>query len=167
MTPLLFILVATAVIILLVYWVLSTVRDDYQPFDRSSSYFETASELGPYDYSKPAEPVIPLDRNEVKLSRPTDLHLVACWNVSLNKWQEKIAEINQRVTEENITLRVFQTSAGVKSFDIPVKSLRGRHEFFCRPGTSYYVVLGILQVDFIPLIFSNTVIVPPRPEPAN
>jgi hypothetical protein len=101
----------------------------------------------------------------VRLSKVTELHLVAKWNISEEKWQEKLSEISLQFTEENITLRVYQTSAGVKCFDIPARTLKGSHSFFCRPDTAYYAVLGILSGKFIPLIFSNTVIVPPREEP--
>ncbi|MEN6462628.1 MAG: hypothetical protein ABFC94_14830 [Syntrophomonas sp.] len=166
MTPLMFIIIASAVILLLVYWVLSTLHNEDTPDNSRITYFETAPELGTFGYTLSDNSNISIENNEVRLSKLNEMQLVAQWNISQEKWQEKLSEISHPFTEENLTLRVCQTSAGVKSFDIPVKSLQGSHDFFCRPDTAYYVVLGILQTTFIPLIFSNTVIVPPREDSA-
>lgn len=159
MTPLLFIIIASTVLLLLVYWVLSTLRNDDAPDNSRKFKFETAPELS-FDYSISNHSDIPPDNNELKLSKINESQLVAQWNISEEKWQEKLSAIGYPFTAENITLRVYPTSAGMKSFDIPVKSLQGSHDFFCQPDTAYYVVLGILQTTFVPLIFSNTVIVP-------
>jgi hypothetical protein len=164
MTPLMFIIITSVVLLLLVYWVLSTLYKEDEVTDNRKYFFETAPELGTFDYNVPYNINAVSLTNEVKLFKINELQLLAQWDISENKWKEELSKINQPFTLDNIILRVSQTSAGVKSFDIPIKSLQGSHDFFSRPDTAYYIVLGIMQDSFIPVIFSNTIIVPPREE---
>lgn len=163
MTPLIFILIVSLILALLVYWVISTLNYENKLNEHHNLRYETASELS---YGFAVRNGLSPRENELKLIRLDEMQLLAGWNISQEKWEEKAKAVDHGVHESNITLRVYYTSNSVKSFDIPVKSLRGSHELFYRSGTSYYVALGILNGSaFIPVIFSNTIMIPPKTKP--
>jgi hypothetical protein len=157
MVPLVFILIVSLVLILLVYWVISTMKfDDDQDTEAGSFFFETAPELYTYGYLPDIQPYIPYQTNQIRLCRGNSSHLLTYWMVEEDKKAEfmKDSSINGE-----LGLRIYQTSAGVKYDDVAIRNLKGSYHFSSKPDTAYYTVLGIKDHDtFIPWIYSNTIL---------
>lgn len=153
MIPLIFIVVVSLVLMLLVYWVLSTIKSDNPDKDVGSFYFETAPELYTYGYLPDILPYIPYESNQLKLCRGSASYLLAFWMVA--EGEEPAAG------QRDLSLRIYQTSAGVVFTDIPVSNLKGSHYFKVEPGRAYYAVLGDNHNgSFDPWLYSNTLLIP-------
>lgn len=156
MVPLVFILIVSLVLILLVYWVLSTMRlDDAEGSKTGSLFFETAPELYAYGYMPDIIPHIPFEPNRLHLCRGNSTHLLSYWMVE----DDKKEEFSKAGSDGELVLRIYQTSAGVVYDEIPVDSLKGSHYFELKPETAYYTVLGLKNKDaFSPWLYSNTML---------
>lgn len=154
MTPFLFILIVTSLLILLVYWVLSTVRETENIRTKIPRFnYELAAELSTYGESE-----LYLPQDSIKFTGYKNNTWFAYWNLS----QEKFAQIAQQhdtiPDPERIVLRLYEISEWQRYFDIGVKSISGRCRFELQAGVSYYVVLGMnVKKHFIPILTSPTI----------
>lgn len=157
MVPLLFIILVTAVLLLLVYWILSSPAKRRHPeaAPQRKYDFETAQELFKY-----VEPVKELAKeNELKLSSHSK-YILASWNIKASTWQEILSEFGADLKYEDLLIRLHDSRLESNDFGLPVSDLSGTCHFQSVPGTSYYAVIGIKQEkDFIPLFLSNTITV--------
>ncbi|MEN6325162.1 MAG: hypothetical protein ABFD18_02980 [Syntrophomonas sp.] len=155
MVPLLFIILVTAVLLLMVYWILSSPAKRRHPeaTPQRKYDFETAQELFKY-----VEPVIEMAKeNELKLSSHSK-YILASWNIKLSTWQEILNEFGADLEYEDLLIRLHDSRLQSSNFELPVSDLNGTCHFQAIPGTAYYAVIGIKQgKDFIPLFLSNTI----------
>lgn len=156
MTPLLFITLVTAVLLILLYWILSTL--DFQEKGRKkgrrpSYHFETAQELFKY-----VEPDYELVENSIKLTKTSPNYVIVCWNLSQEKWNESRSVQTNKPDVEDIILRLLETSKQFKILDIPVNSLLGKYEFKLENNTTWYASLGFVNNEsFNPILTSNKI----------
>ena len=162
MTPLLFISIAVIVLSLLVYWVLSTIKDSQKPNLRNpnddSRYaydFEFAPELSVYPESK-----IQLDPNTIILSGQDASHLAVYWNLEQEKLKKTAQETGLHLDASyNLVLRLYESSDLLGYHDFPITNLKGRCRLQVHPSSAYYINLGILDnYHFISVLTSNTVL---------
>ncbi len=154
MTPLFFIITVTTVLILLIYWVLSTVKETENIRTKIPIFnYELASELYTYGESE-----LYLPHNSIKFIGNDSKSLFAYWNLSKEKFLEVAEQNNTAPDPERIMLRLYEISEWQRYSDIQVKSISGRCRFELQAGVSYYVVLGIsLKNQFIPILTSQTI----------
>lgn len=159
MIPLVFILIISAILILLVFWVLSTIKDDETGLRQTDSfYFEAGPELYPQGYMPYIAPVIPFEPNRLKLSRSIAAHLLSFWWVDEDK-QFPLADEN---IEKVLFLRIFQSNPGLAFYDVAVTGFKNSHLFAVTAGSVYYTVLGYKRADaFIPILYSNAIMIFP------
>lgn len=155
MTPLLFIILVTLVLLLMVYWILSVpTKRRYPENTPPKKYnFETAQEL--FKYVEPVREMA--EDNELKLSAHSK-YILASWNIKLSTWQEILNEFGADLEYEDLLIRLHDSRLHSNDFELPVSDLSGTCHFQSIPGTAYYAVIGIKQSDdFIPLFLSNTI----------
>lgn len=162
MTPLLFISIAVIVLSLLVYWVLSTIKDPQSPNsgnpDNDFRYaydFEIAPELSVYPENK-----LHLDPNTIKLSGQDAAHLTVYWNLEQEMLEKTAQETDLHLDASyNLVLRLYESSDLLGYHDFHITRMVGCCRLQVHPSSAYYVSLGILDNQrFIPVITSNTVI---------
>ncbi len=155
MVPLLFIILVTGVLLLMVYWILSSPAKRPHPENTPQRKydFETAQELFKY-----VEPVREMTReNELKLSAHSK-YILASWNIKPSTWQEILDEFGVDLKYEDLLIRLHDSRLQSSDFELPVSDLSGTCHFQSIAGTAYYAVIGIKQGDdFIPLFLSNTI----------
>lgn len=155
MTPLLFIILVTLVLLLMIYWILSVpAKRRYPETTPPKKYdFETAQEL--FKYVEPAGEMA--EENELKLSAQSK-YILASWNIKPSAWQEILNEFGSDLEYEDLLIRLHDSRLYSNDFELPVSDLSGTCHFQSIPGTAYYAVIGIKQNDdFIPLLLSNTI----------
>ncbi|HBQ87175.1 MAG TPA: hypothetical protein DER33_09175 [Syntrophomonas sp.] len=157
MVPLVFILIVSLILILLVYWVLSTMRlDETKDEDAGTFFFESAPELFTYGYMPAVLPYIPFEPDRLKLIRGNANHLIAYWMVGAGQQAEFTKNGSM---DGKLVLRIYQTSFGIIFDDVWVDTLKGSHYFESKPETAYYAVLGVKKDDtFFPWLYSNTLL---------
>ncbi|CFX85037.1 Uncharacterized [Syntrophomonas zehnderi OL-4] len=154
MTPVLFILIVSSLLIILLYWVLSTIRETENIRTKIPRFnYELAAELSSYGESE-----LYLPQDSIKFIGHKNNTWFAYWNLS----QEKLARTAQQhdtiPDPERIVLRLYEISEWQRYFDIEVKSISGRCRFELQAGVSYYVVLGMnVKKQFIPMLTSQTI----------
>ncbi|MDD3267932.1 MAG: hypothetical protein PHX14_01305 [Syntrophomonadaceae bacterium] len=162
MIPLVFILLVTAVLILMVYWILSNPKKpDHPETTPQRKYdFETAGELFKY-----VEPVRAMpEENELKLSAHSK-YILASWNIKPSTWQEILDEFGAALDYEDLLIRLHDSRLQPNSYELPISDLSGTCHFQSIPGTAYYAVIGVKQADdFIPLFLSNTINTAAKPK---
>lgn len=154
MTPLFFIILVAAVLSLLVYWVLSTIKESEDIQTKIPRFnFEVAPELATYGESELYVP-----QNSIKFIGNDAKSLFAYWNLDQEQFTKIAAENQIKPEPERVVLRLYEVSEWLRYSDIHVKSISGRCRFELQPGVAYYVVLGInSKSKFIPLLTSNTI----------
>lgn len=162
MVPLVFILIVSLILILLVYWVLSTMRldetDQTKDKDAGTFFFESAPDLFTYGYMPAVRPYIPFEPNRLKLIRGNANHLIAYWMIETDQQAEFTKSVSM---DGKLALRIYQTSFGIIYEEIPIDTLKGSHYFESKPETAYYAVLGVKKDDsFFPWLYSNTLLTP-------
>lgn len=157
MVPLVFILVVSLVLLLLVYWVLSTLKwDEIKESDAGSFFFETAPEFYTWGYLPDIDPYLPYKPNEIRLCRGNSSHLLTYWLVEEDKKAEFMAANN---IKGELILRIYQTSGGIVFEEISVSSLKDSYSFEVKPEKAYYTVLGFKNENsFHPWLYSNTLL---------
>lgn len=164
MVPILFIVIVTAVLSLLIYWVLkSTGTPEPKTVPAKIRFhYELASELSVYGES---ELYVPQDT--VKFSGQEANNMLAYWNLSRDKFEKSARHNKVKPDPESIVLRLYEVNEWRNYFDIKVKSLAGRCRFELQPGNYYYLELGLgTRSQFIPILTSNTVKLS-RPSPTS
>lgn len=154
MTSLLFIIIVTSVLILLVFWVLSTIKETETIRTKIPRFnYELAAEL--YTYGE-SELYLPLD--SIKFTGHNNKTWFAYWNLSKGKFAEAAQQNDTTPDPEKLVLRLYEISEWQRYSDIEVKSISGRCRFELQAGVSYYVVLGMnVKKQFIPILTSQTI----------
>lgn len=154
MTPLFFIILTAAILSLMVYWVLTTMKGDEALQTKIPRFnYEVAPELASYGESELYVP-----QNSIKFIGNDARSLFAYWNLSQAQFETMAEESEVKADPERIVLRLYEVTEWLRYSDIHVKSLSGRCRFELQPGTAYYVVLGLTARNkFIPLLTSNTI----------
>lgn len=154
MTPLLFIIIVAAVLSLLIYWVLNTIKDNNirktvtRRFD-----FEIAPELAIQDTNE-----FYLAQNTIKIQRNEGEFGLVFWNLSRDQWEKFCAEQGLKPDMRRIVLRVNEAGERANYSDMWVRTIAGQCRFRLQPQTACYVILGIkYQKRFIPIFTSNTI----------
>lgn len=157
MTSLLFIIVVTSVLILLIYWVLSTIKETDKIQTKIPRFkYEIAQELAVYGESELYVP-----ENTVKFTGQDAKSLFAYWNMTREKFNQVAEEYQIDPDPERIVLRLYEVSDWLRYYDIKVKSMAGRCRFELQAGVAYYVVLGVRKgKEFIPILASPTICKP-------
>ena len=145
-----------------VYWLLSAVRRPVDTYHwrtlRELSYgfdFETAPEIMAY----PTE-MIDKDKieNNIQLIRVQDSWL-ACWNMQEELLGVKKEEAKIKDGDNEIVLRIYESSDFLRYYDIRIERLRGCCKLYLQPYKAYYVSLGFKKrKKYHPVLVSNTVI---------
>lgn len=154
MTPLIFIIVVATILTLLIYWVLTTVKDSKPTMLRPDHFkYEFAREL-----TMEGETELFLPDNTIKLSGDHASYIFAYWNLSKEKWEETAGEYGMSPNMERLCLRLYECSDWLKYYDIKAKAIAGKRRLELQPGIAYYVSLGFKDKErFIPILTSNTV----------
>lgn len=148
MTPLLFISIVTLIILLMVFWVLSSIKDFSIRGDQKKLFdFESGQRL--IDY------VEPQSEDHIFLIIKDSMHMRAYWILSEEKWQESTARNTSKI---ELILRINKSKPIAKTYDHTIKDLSGEFDFIISPQSTYYASLGTNdEGHFIPIIFSNTI----------
>lgn len=153
MTSGMFIVIVVAVLIMLIYWILTYRTETTQtkiPPDRYQ--FESASEL----VVSPQEEFY-LAPDTIKLKLSGDF-AIGYWNLSQAKWQEVCAQNCLKPDLHSIVLRLTEAGEHVHYADMWVNTTGGQYKFKLQPLHSYYLTLGIYHYrHFIPVLTSNTI----------
>lgn len=154
MTPLFFILIVAAVLTLLIYWVLNTIKDEGKRKTKLHHLdFESAQEL-----SVNAASEFYLAQNAIKIQPSNGEYGLAYWNLSRAKWEDINAEYGMTPDMKHIVLRVNEAGELVHYSDMWVRTIVGQCKFPLQPHTAYYVTLGVKhRKHFIPILTSNTI----------
>ena len=153
MSPLLYIILLTAVLLLMLYWVLSSLSPGQEGRvrvpDREFA-FESAQEL--FKYLEEGEFYLPDD--SVKLMPAESGHLRAYWHLKQEKWQEILKQVDKKSGEEGLVLRLHQ---GEDSYqEVPVNKPAGSYDWDVPGESPCYVSLGIKSKDnYTPLLISS------------
>ncbi|MDD2586418.1 MAG: hypothetical protein PHT79_04980 [Syntrophomonadaceae bacterium] len=149
MTPLLFISLTTAVLVLLLYWILSTLDLQERPKrkDPKSYHFETAQELFKY-----LEPDTDLPFDSIKIAQNRSGYRIVTWNLSQEKWEERISERAIEPDERFIILRLEKKGRMKRIYDIPVGKLNGSYEFKANNNESWTASLGFKDDTYEPIL---------------
>lgn len=149
MTPLLFISLTTVVLVLLLYWILSTLdwQEKPKPRDPKAYHFETAQELFKY-----MEPDTELASDSIKMAQNRSGYRIITWNMSPEKWEESISERGMQPDERFIILRLEKRGKMERVYDIPVGSLSGSYEFKANNNESWSASLGFKDDTYEPIL---------------
>jgi len=154
MTPLIFIVIVTAVLCALVYWVLNTIKHDNKIKSAVHNFnYESASELAINSTDK-----FYLAENSIKIQRSEGEYALVFWNLSRSRWESICAEQSISPDMKRIVLRVNEAGESFNYSDMWVRTIAGQCRFHLRPETAYYVILGIkYRKRLIPIFTSNTI----------
>jgi hypothetical protein len=147
MTPLLFIIILTGILVILVYWVLST-PNYWKQIIGKRGYFETAQKLH-INIKPDAEPgdILQLTKND---------RIIIKWNLENEAWNQQIKRYLKDISSRDILIRVYDPD--LNFFEIPADAVSGTYSFDGNPDTTYYAVIGIKSNNnFLPLFLANVV----------
>ena len=153
MSPLLYIILLTVVLLLMLYWVLSSLsprREQRVRVPDREFAFESAQEL--FKYLETGEFYLP--GNSIKLIPAESGHLRAYWHLKQEKWQEILKQVGKKSGEEGLVLRLHQ---GEDSFqEVPVKKPAGSYDWEVTGDSPCSISLGIKSRDnYTPLLTSG------------
>ena len=154
MTPLIFIIIVATILTLLVFWVLSTVKDSKPTRLRPDHFkYEFAREL-----TMEGETELFLAQNTIKISGEHASYIWVYWNLSREKWEEVAAEHGLKPSMDRLRLRLYEANEWLNYYDIQVKSIAGKRRLELQPEVAYYITLGFKNKDtYIPILSSDTV----------
>lgn len=151
MTPIIFIISVSLVLMLMLYWIL---RD----FDRGrrrqqdNFQFETAQELFNY-----VDEDVYLGENHIELIRPEMGRVQALWNFSQDKWAELCGVSEQKKKTREPYLRFYQASEQLRTFDMSLRNRSGHQDFDLPANTACYFSIGYKENGrFFPVMTSRT-----------
>jgi hypothetical protein len=154
MSPLLYITLLTAVLLLMLYWVLVSLSPRRERRirvpDGARLAFESAQEL--FKYLEEGEFYLPDD--SIKLMPAESGHLRAYWHLSREKWQEILRQAGNRTGEKELVLRLHQ---GEDSYqEVPVKKPVGSYDWEVSGESPCNISLGIKSRDnYTPVLISS------------
>jgi hypothetical protein len=156
MPPLLYIILLSAVLFIMLYWVLSAAgpeehRSRFKMPSQDMFSWESAQEL--FKYLETEEFYLPAD--SIKLLAIDSGHLRAYWRISQSKWQEILKQLGNRASGRELILRLHQDGKTLDLPDASVKRPVGSYDWEIEAESSYYVSLGITGNDYTPLIISD------------
>jgi hypothetical protein len=154
LTPLVFIFIAALVLLMLVYWIMTTERYDDQSRRESGDFnFEIAPELAVNGNSE-----FYLAQNTIKIQLSGNEYAQVFWNLSRARWEKVCAEHEMKPDLRQIVLRLAEIGERVDYSDMWVMTTAGQYRFRLQPQNSYYLTLGIKHGQlFIPILTSNTI----------
>jgi hypothetical protein len=155
MTPLVFIIIVVTMLTLLVYWVLSTVKESKPtPLRPDHFKYEFARDL---TMQGEAELFLPPDT--IRLSGDHASYVFAYWNLSKEKWGAAVEEYALSAPAiDRLFVRLYEATEWLKYYDIHARSIAGKCRLELQPDVPYYAVLGVKSRSrFIPLLTSATV----------
>jgi hypothetical protein len=153
MSPLLYIILLTTVLLLMLYWVLSSFsprRERRIRVPDREFAFESAQEL--FKYLETGEFYLPGD--SLKLMPAESGHLRAYWHLKQEKWQEILKQVDNKTGEEYLVLRLHQ---GEDSYqEVPVKKPAGSYDWEVSGESPCSISLGIKSRDnYRPVLISD------------
>lgn len=152
MTPIIFIISVSLVLMLMLFWILSDY-DRGRRRQQNSFQFETAQELFKY-----VDEELYLGENRIELVRPEPGRVQALWNLSQEKWIELCGISEQKKKTREPYLRFYQACDQVRTFDTALRHRSGHQDFDLQPGTACYFTLGYKENGkFFPAMTSRTV----------
>lgn len=153
MSPLLYIILLTAVLLLMLYWVLSSLSPRRERRVRVSDRgfaFESAQEL--FKYLETGEFYLPGD--SIKLIPAESGHLRAYWHLKQEKWQEILKQVDNKPGGKQLVLRLHQGEDSHQ--EVPVKKSAGSYDWEVREDSPYFISLGIKSRDnYTPVLISS------------
>lgn len=157
MSPLLYITLLCAVLLIMLFWVIGTMPPEKPGLhlkipDRDMFSWESAQEL--FKYLETEEFYLPA--NSIKLLRTDSGHLRAYWRLSQEKWQEILKQLGNKSNGKKLVLRLHQDESNLNLPDAPVKRPVGSYDWEIPAESSHYVSLGIISTDkYTPLLLSS------------
>lgn len=154
MSPLLYIILLTTVLLLMLYWVLASLSPRrvhrVKVPDRVRFAFESAQEL--FKYLETGEFYLPGDN--IKLMPAESGHLRAYWHLKQEKWQEILKQVGNKTGEEELVLRLHQ---GEDSYqEVSIKKPAGSYDWEVTGESPCYISLGIKSKNnYNPLLISG------------
>ncbi len=153
MTPLLFISVVTLVLIVMIYWILSSLEkrspeEDHEARERIR--FESSPEL--FDFP---DPNTVAEQDVLRIQAHKD-SLQLYWQVSSTTWENTMQKLGLDNKKKAIVIRVFNSTA--QAMDFPVNDIQGGQQVKTGSFQASYAVLGVKITDkFVPLFLSRQI----------
>ena len=152
MSPLLYIILLITVLLLMLYWVLSSLtprRERRIRVPDREFAFESAQEL--FKYLETGE--FYLSGNSIKLMHAQSGHLRAYWHLRQEKWQELLKQVGNKTGEEELVLRLHQ---GEDSYqEVPIKKPAGSYDWEVTGDSPCSISLGIKSRDNYTLVLTS------------
>jgi len=146
MSPLLYILILLAVLVIIIYVtlaVLDTPQHRLRIWPEHGFKFETGQEL--FNYI----PASPDSGDILELKPQRNGRLLVTWNISPRRQAEP----------GKLVLRIYDSSRPAGYRDVETSHWQGKLSFESRVGVAYYVAAGVkTSQEFIPLVLSIPVI---------
>lgn len=154
MTPLIFIILTSAVLSGLILWVLRWLNHNgARRIPLREFNFESAAEL-----ARPEQGEYYLAENTIKLQPIGSGWARVSWNLSRPKWEQACAEYHLKPELKYIALRLQADNGKFHELDLWVKCLVGQYRFKPDQHTSYCAILGVSHnQQFHPILTSVTV----------
>lgn len=151
MTPIIFIISVSLVLLLMLYWILSDY-DRGRRRQQNHYQFEAAQELFKY-----VDEDVYLGENRIELTRLELEKVQALWNLSQDKWMELCGINDKKKKTREPFLRFYQACEQLRTFDILIRHRSGRQDFDLPPGTACYFAIGYKENGrFFPIMTSRT-----------
>lgn len=152
MPPLLYITLLTVVLLLMLYWVLSSYRPRRERRvkvpDKVRFAYESAQEL--FKYLEEGEFYLP--SNSIKLLPTESGQLRTYWHLSQGKWQELLKQV--KPDDQQLVLRLHQGEDCYQ--EVPVTKPAGSYDWEVQEAPHYYASIGIKTRDnYTPILISS------------
>ncbi len=155
MSPLLYIILLTVVLLLMLYWVLSSLtprRERRIRVPDREFAFESAQEL--FKYLETGEFHLP--DNSVKLMPAESGHLRAYWHLSQEKWQEILKQVDNKPGGKQLVLRLHQDNKEDSYQEVLIKKPAGSYDWEVTGESPCSISLGIKNRDnYTPILTSS------------
>lgn len=152
MTPLFYIIILSGLLLLLVYWILSSSEQPREKPRKAINRFhnEAAQELLKY---LPSDDVKEEDEFSLYVS---DNQIIVYWNITPQSWLEKLEKLEWQQDQLKTTIRLYDATCHL--LDTDVEDINGTCHFARNPATPYYAMLGVSNNQhYIPFYLSNPV----------
>jgi len=159
LTPLIFIFSVSAVLVLLLYWIMSTLDAKSQNKRNRNSQKYNKFKL---KLSSELSNITPLkklinQKDILRLAAQAN-HVLAYWHLSANTWNDYLRQLNES-QPVSLVIKLNSSEVRVPPIIKVIDDCKGNVHFPSKPGMAYYAILGIKREDtFTPLLLSNTII---------
>ncbi|MGI5911675.1 MAG: hypothetical protein ACOX6E_03725 [Syntrophomonadaceae bacterium] len=159
MPPLLYIILLGAVLLLMLYWVLSTLNPQESKWrvkvpNHNLLSWESAQEL--FKYLETDEFYLAAD--DIKLQIAESGQLRVYWRFSPEKWQEILHRLGHKPGDRKLILRLYENDSIRNDGDIPIKMPAGSHDWDTQAKASYYASVGIKEkYNYIAILRSDAI----------